>query len=117
MSSAFGVLVLLTLLVLAAPAPAGESPPASATVLNTKSFWRCHLTWKTEMVRGEAGTLAPVEIGKGKPARITGMVQFEVERRPDETAEIGRSVVQNPLPCDRQRQPAEGKGRDARPAG
>jgi hypothetical protein len=56
----------------AAPAPAGEAPASGTVVLNAKSFWRCHLTWKTEMIRSEAGTLGPVELGKGKLSRVTG---------------------------------------------
>ncbi len=70
MRTAFGILLLLTSPL--ATALAGETPSVGVTVLNSGSFWRAYLTWKTEMLRGEDGTLGPVAIAKGKPARVTG---------------------------------------------
>lgn len=64
--------VLLAVLAPAMSAQAADAPGAGTPVLNAQSFWCCHLTWKTEMVRSESGALGPVEVAAGKPAKVTG---------------------------------------------
>ncbi len=54
-------------------APAGEAA-AGLEVLSTSSRWRCHFTWKTEMVSKASGELAPAQVkvyvaNKGKQMR------------------------------------------------
>ena len=45
----------------------GAIAETGTIVLNARSFWRCHLTWKTEMVRSEAPGAAG--LGPGSFAR------------------------------------------------
>ena len=78
MTTTRGAIALLMSMAVIAPALAADGPAPSAAVLNAKSLWRCHLTWKTEMVRSEAGGAAgqpggigPVDVAKGKPAKVT----------------------------------------------
>lgn len=54
---------------LTARAAVAADNAAAVTALSTKSSWRIYLTWKTEQVRAADGSLAPVELRKGIPAK------------------------------------------------
>jgi hypothetical protein len=52
------------------PAGAGEAPPPATAILDTQSYWRYFIAWKTEVIRRANGALEPID-DKGKsPAPV-----------------------------------------------
>jgi hypothetical protein len=56
----------------AGPKAAAQPVGPQQVILDANDFWRCHLTWRTEMVKTEKGEVLPVIIGTwpGKFGRL-----------------------------------------------